>query len=100
LGAGYKLDAARYVLYSGFQYRNDPGIPVVGIGAFVLLAGLCISLYFLPARLFVLARTADDGGTEVGIAATTVKGYDVFQDRFREIVDALRRSEPAVAKGE
>jgi len=36
----------------------------------------------------------------VGIAATTVKGYDVFQDRFREIVDALRRSEPAVAKGE
>jgi cytochrome c biogenesis protein len=94
LGAGYKLDAARYVLYSGFQYRYDPGIPVVGIGAFVLLAGLCISFYFLPARLFVLARTASDGGTEVGIAATTVKGYDVFEDRFREIVDALRRTEP------
>jgi cytochrome c biogenesis protein len=97
LGAGYKLEAARYVLYSGFQYRNDPGIPVVGIGAFVLLAGLCISFYFLPARLFVLARTADDGGTEVGIAATTVKGYDVFEERFREIVDALRRTEPAIA---
>ena len=56
LGAGYRLDAARYVLYSGFQYRYDPGIPIVGIGAFVLLAGLCISLYFLPARLFVLVR--------------------------------------------
>jgi len=95
LGAGYKLEAARYVLYSGFQYRNDPGILVVGLGAFVLLAGLCISFYFLPARLFVLARTAGDGGTEVGIAATTVRGYDVFEDRFRDIVDALRRAEPA-----
>ncbi len=91
LGAGYKLDAARYVLYSGFQYRYDPGIPVVGLGAFVLLAGLCISLYFLPARLFVVVRESGEGASEVGLAATTVKGYDVFEDRFRELVEALRR---------
>jgi cytochrome c biogenesis protein len=95
LGAGYALTAQRYVLYSGFQYRYDPGIPVVGIGAFVLLAGLCISFYFLPARLFVLARDAGNGVTEVGIAATTVKGYDVFEERFAEIVEDLRHSEPA-----
>ncbi|GAC1657949.1 MAG: hypothetical protein NVS4B13_00070 [Candidatus Elarobacter sp.] len=94
LGAGYKLEAARYVLYSGFQYRYDPGIPIVGLGAFVLLAGLCISFYFLPARLFVLVRDAGNGTTEVGIAATTVKGYEVFEDRFREIVEALRRTQP------
>lgn len=97
LGAGYRLEAARYVLYSGFQYRYDPGIPVVGIGAFVLLAGLCISFYFLPARLFVLVRESVEGGTEVGIAATTVRGYDVFEDRFREIVETLRRAHGAPA---
>jgi hypothetical protein len=50
-------------------------------------------MYFLPARLFVIARPVP-GGTEVGLAATTVKGYDVFEDRFREIVDALHRTEP------
>jgi hypothetical protein len=49
----------------------------------------------LPARLFVLARDAGNGVTEVGIAATTVRGYDVFEERFAEIVDDLRRSEPA-----
>ncbi|HYW54412.1 MAG TPA: cytochrome c biogenesis protein ResB, partial [Dongiaceae bacterium] len=97
LGAGYKLEAARYVLYSGFQYRYDPGIPVVGLGAFVLLAGLCISFYFLPARLFVLVRDAGVGTAEIGLAATTVKGYDVFEDRFGEIVEALRREESAGA---
>jgi cytochrome c biogenesis protein len=95
LGAGYKLEAARYVLYSGFQYRYDPGIPVVGLGAFVLLAGLCISFYFLPARLFVLVREAGPGIAELGIAATTVKGYDVFEDRFGEIVEQLQRTEHA-----
>ncbi|HZO94054.1 MAG TPA: cytochrome c biogenesis protein ResB [Candidatus Baltobacteraceae bacterium] len=96
LGAGYKLEAARYVLYSGFQYRYDPGIPVVGIGAFVLLAGLCVSLYFVPARLFIIVRESGAGTSEVGVAATTVKGYDVFEDRFREIVEALRRDAPSV----
>ena len=54
LGGGFQDSAGRYTLYSGFQYRYDPGIPLVGIGAFVLLAGLCISFYFLPARLYVL----------------------------------------------
>ena len=92
LGAGYALTPVKYVLYSGFQYRYDPGIPVVGLGAFVLLAGLCISFYFLPARLFVLARPVAMG-TEVGLAATTVRGYDVFEDRFRELVTALQRDE-------
>jgi cytochrome c biogenesis protein ResB len=95
LGAGYKLDAARYVLYSGFQYRYDPGIPVVGLGALVLLAGLCISFYFLPARLFVQVRDAPGGGAEVGIAATTVRGYEVFEERFAEIIEAVRSTEPA-----
>jgi hypothetical protein len=95
LGAGYHLEAARYILYSGFQYRYDPGIPIVGIGAFVLLAGLCISFYFLPARLFVLVRERAEGGTEVGIAATTIRGYDVFEDRFAEIVEALRKTQGA-----
>jgi cytochrome c biogenesis protein len=92
LGAGYALTPEKYTLYSGFQYRYDPGIPLVLIGALVLLAGLCISFYFLPARLYVVVSGA--GRTwNVGIAATTVKGYDIFEDRFREIVAALTRIE-------
>ena len=89
LGAGFALEAKQYTLYSGFQYRYDPGIPLVLIGALVLLAGLCISFYFLPARLYV--RLAGEGRSwNVGIAATTVKGYDIFADRFRDIVTALK----------
>ena len=90
LGGGYLLTPTRMQLYSGFQYRYDPGVLLVGLGAFILLAGLCISFYVLPARLFVQVTDVGDGESEVGLAATTVKGYDVFEDRFAELVSALR----------
>ena len=88
LGSGYALAPLSYTVYTGLQYRYDPGIPLVGIGAFVLLAGLCISFYLLPARLFV--RIGGEAGRRtVGIAATTVKGYDIFEAEFRALVAAL-----------
>ncbi|MGH7708870.1 MAG: hypothetical protein ACREM6_13275, partial [Vulcanimicrobiaceae bacterium] len=68
-------------------------------GAFVLLAGLCIAFYLLPARLYVRIDPRPAGGEStgrawaVGVAATTVKGYDLFEDQFRELVKALERSE-------
>lgn len=94
LGAGYRIAPQRYTLYSGLQYRYDPGIPLVAIGAFVLLAGLCISFYLLPARLFVRVDPLPDGPdgeqrSTVGLAATTVKGYDIFEEQFRGLAGAL-----------
>ncbi|HVA34318.1 MAG TPA: cytochrome c biogenesis protein ResB [Candidatus Baltobacteraceae bacterium] len=94
LGAGYALTPQKYTLYSGFQYRYDPGIPLVLVGAIVLVLGLCISFYLLPARLYVVV-TGAERSWNVGIAATTVKGYDIFEDRFRDIVEALRRTPQA-----
>lgn len=94
LGAGFALTPKQYTLYSGFQYRYDPGIGLVLVGAVVLVLGLCIAFYFTPARLYVVITGAARSWT-VGIAATTVKGYDIFEDRFREIVEALRRTPQA-----
>lgn len=98
LGNGWRVTPNRYVIYSGFQYRYDPGIPLVGVGAFVLLAGLIISFYFLPARLYVRVDEAGPQRARVGLAATTVKGYDVFENEFARLVVALTR-EPGAAGG-
>ena len=94
-GGGWRVTPQRYLLYSGFQYRYDPGIPLVAIGAFVLLAGLIVSFYFLPARLYLRVDAAGPGRSRVGAAATTVKGYDVFDDEFGRLVATLRRALPA-----
>ncbi len=90
-GNGWRVIPERYVLYSGFQYRFDPGVPLVGIGAFVLLAGLIVSFYFLPARLFVRVDESGPNRSRVGMAATTVKGYDVFENEFGRLVVALKQ---------
>jgi len=92
LGNGWRVVPERYVLYSGFQYRYDPGIPLVGIGALVLLTGLIISFYFLPARLYVRVDEDERGTATVGIAATTVKGYDIFETQFQELLADLERT--------
>ena len=97
LGGGYRLSVPRYLVYSGLQYRYDPGMVLVGLGAFVLLAGLCTAFYFLPARLYV-KLTGAGRSWNLGVAATTVKGYEVFEEQFAELIGALRRV--ASGKGE
>jgi cytochrome c biogenesis protein ResB len=89
LGNGYRLRVGRSTLFSVIQYRHDPGIPFVGLGAFVLLAGLCVSFWCVPARLYVRVDKTPDGSS-VGIAATTVKGFEIFEEQFRSLVEALR----------
>jgi cytochrome c biogenesis protein len=90
LGSGWRLTPQRYVIYSGLQYRYDPGIPLVGIGAFILLTGLIVSFYLLPARLYVRVDDEGPARSRVGVAATTVKGYDVFLREFERLVVRLR----------
>ncbi|MBV8725366.1 MAG: cytochrome c biogenesis protein ResB [Candidatus Eremiobacteraeota bacterium] len=89
VGGETRVVPRRYVLYSGFQYRYDPGVPLVGIGAFVLLSGLVIAFYFLPARLYVRVDAAGPGRCRIGAAATTVKGYDVFESQFARLMVSL-----------
>ena len=89
VGGGWRVTPAKYALVSGIQYRYDPGVALVGIGAFVLLAGLIISFYFLPARLYARVEPNGDGTSTVGVAATTVKGYDIFETQFRELTGSL-----------
>jgi cytochrome c biogenesis protein len=100
LGDGYTVTAQRSTLFTALEYRHDPGIPLVGIGAFVLLAGLCISFYLLPARLYVRIdkQTNASNAWTIGIAATTVKGYDIFEEQFGELIEALQRSEAGTAR--
>jgi cytochrome c biogenesis protein len=100
LGDGWRAIPQRYVLYSGFQYRYDPGVPLVGSGAFVLLAGLVISFYFLPARLYMRVDQTRPGRCRVGAAATTVKGYDVFESEFARLVVSLGREADLRLTGE
>ena len=57
--------------------------------------------YLLPARLFVrldpAPATGDARTWTLGIAATTVKGYEIFEEQFIALVEALRGTDAAPA---
>jgi cytochrome c biogenesis protein len=91
VGDGWRVTPLQYLMVSGLQYRYDPGVVLVGAGAFVLLSGLVISFYFLPARLFITIER-EGGKCTVEIAATTVKGYDIFEAQFNELITELERA--------
>lgn len=92
LGGGWAIEPMNDVLFTGLQYRYDPGALLVAIGAFTLLLGLIITFYFLPARLFVRVDKISDDECDVGLAATTVKGYDIYETPFRELCAELATS--------
>jgi len=58
----------------------------------VLLAGLVISFYLLPARIYLRVDEHGPNRSWVGAAATTVKGYDVFQGEFSQLMLSLEGS--------
>lgn len=92
LGGGWRIVPKKAILLSGIQYRYDPGVPLVLSGAMLLLIGLIITFYFLPARLFVRVDDRNDGTCDVGVAATTIKGYDIFEAPFHELCAAFAAS--------
>ena len=92
VGGGWRIVPHKATLLSGIEYRYDPGVPLVLIGALLLLFGLVITFYFLPARLFVRVDDCHDGTCDVGLAATTIKGYDIFEAPFKELCAALATS--------
>jgi len=50
---------------------------------------LIVAFYFLPARLYVQVDADGEGAAKVGVAATTVKGYDIYERQFGELMTAL-----------
>lgn len=96
LGGGFSLTPQNLVYYSGFDYRYDPGIPVVALGAFIMLAGFCICLYVVPARLHAEFRSSPEGWS-LAVAATTIKGHEMFEEQFSALVADLQRLETAAA---
>ena len=89
---GIRAQPARYTLDSGVSVPVRPRHPARRARRVVLLAGLCISFYFLPARC-TCSSAASTARSEVGLAATTVKGYDVFETGS---VRSSRRSRSSV----
>jgi cytochrome c biogenesis protein len=81
------------IYYSGLQATKDPGVWVVWVGCFLMMAGFYMA-FFLSHRRVWVRLTEKGGGTWVEIAAASHRDRAGFEKEFEKISQALREKSP------
>jgi hypothetical protein len=66
---GLALTFERERMFTGLQVEKNPGVPVLFVAAFLMLAGWGAVFYFPHRRLWALVRPDGNGGSRVGLIA-------------------------------
>jgi cytochrome c biogenesis protein len=77
--------------YSVLTLARDPGVPVVAVGAALLLCGLIPSLYVTRRRVWVRAVPAGPGTTRVELAGLALQGKPAFEAELARLAQQIRR---------
>jgi cytochrome c biogenesis protein len=77
--------------YSVFTLARDPGVPVVAVGAALLLCGLVPSLYVTRRRVWVRAAPAGPGTTRVELAGLALQGKAAFEGELARLAQQVER---------
>lgn len=80
--------------WSGFQVSHAPGRWLLLLAAILVLGGLIPSLYSYRRRVWVDARPAGDGSTEVTVAGVALQRKTAFTDEFSALAQRLRGLTP------
>jgi cytochrome c biogenesis protein len=77
--------------YSVLTLARDPGVPVVAVGAALLLCGLIPSLYVTRRRVWVRAVPAGPGTTRVELAGLALQGKPAFEGELARLAAQVER---------
>jgi cytochrome c biogenesis protein len=87
---GLEVGFAGLKQYSVLTLARDPGVPIVGAGAALILLGLLPSLYVTRRRVWVRA-TATPGGSRVELAGLALQGKAAFAGELARLADEVER---------
>jgi cytochrome c biogenesis protein len=91
------LDLRRFTVLS---VKADPGLPVVGVAAALLLAGLVPSLVAWRRRVWVHVVEGDGGMTLIELGGVAYQRRERFDDEFTALALRLRTQLPPVPERE
>ena len=80
--------------YSVFTLASDPGVPLVAVGAELLLAGLLPSLYVRRRRVWARVEPHGDG-SRVTLAGLALQGKPAFAEEFAALTERVRATLPS-----
>jgi cytochrome c biogenesis protein len=91
LANGMEVSFTDLKQYSVFTLARDPGVPVVGVAAALLLAGLVPSLYVTRRRVWARAVPDGAGGARVELAGLALQGKAAFEAELARLAEQVRR---------
>ncbi|MDI9569968.1 MAG: cytochrome c biogenesis protein ResB [Pseudomonadota bacterium] len=90
----FSLRAAERRPYTGLQAARDPGVPMVALGAAVLMAGLLVVYFRSHRRFWILLETADEG-TRIGVVGRSSRDEAGMNRELDRLADAIGAEEEA-----
>lgn len=82
---GLQVEFPALKQYTVLTLARDPGVPIVGVAAGMILLGLIPSLYVTRRRVWLRATPAAEGGVRVELAGLALQGKMAFVDEFKEL---------------
>jgi cytochrome c biogenesis protein len=91
LANGLEVSFTGLEQYSVLTLARDPGVPIVGAGAALLLLGLVPSLYVTRRRVWVRATRDDGDSTRVEVAGLALQGKEAFGGELAALAAEVER---------
>ena len=88
---GLEVTFADLKQYSVLTLARDPGVPIVGLGAALVLLGLVPSLYVTRRRVWVRATLTPGGSSRVELAGLALQGKAAFAGELARLADEVER---------
>jgi cytochrome c biogenesis protein len=82
-----KLDIKKY---TGLQVNRDPGEILVWTGSLILIIGIMLAFFVSHKRLWIAARTAKNGKSELTIGGTANRNREAFGRDVEEIIKSMK----------
>ncbi|HEV8372140.1 MAG TPA: cytochrome c biogenesis protein ResB [Actinomycetota bacterium] len=90
LANGMQVSFGGLKQYSVLTLARDPGVPIVGVAAALLLLGLLLSLYVTRRRVWVRASPSA-GGAAVEVAGLALQGKAAFAGELARLAEEIER---------
>lgn len=76
--------------FTGLKISRDPGIPLVAVAAFMMVAGLITVLFFTPRQIWIRIDSAD-GFTRISIAGRSYKNAAGCKKEMQMLLSRLAK---------
>jgi cytochrome c biogenesis protein len=87
----FALENLETRFYTGFQVNRDPGVSLVWLGCFIMVAGFFVT-FFTSHRRFWVRLSKEEKGVRISVAGTSTKNPVGLERELERLTEELQKS--------